>query len=58
MVTEHWPLTAIGWYSQCMLYRKPRVGGEIESYCGTCKEERTHIIAAMDGDIVAAAFFK
>jgi hypothetical protein len=35
-----------------MLYRKPRVGGEIESYCGSCKEERTHIIAAMDGDIV------
>ena len=35
-----------------MLYRKPRVGGEIESYCGSCKEDRTHIIAAMDGDIV------
>jgi hypothetical protein len=35
-----------------MLYRKPRVGGEIESYCGTCKEERTHTIMAMDGDIV------
>src|SRR5436309_7490494 len=35
-----------------MLYRKPRVGAEIESFCGSCKEERTHIIAAMDGDIV------
>ena len=35
-----------------MLYRKPRVGAEIESYCGSCKEERTHIVAAMDGDIV------
>ena len=35
-----------------MLYRKPRVGGEIESFCGTCKEERTHTIMAMDGDIV------
>jgi hypothetical protein len=35
-----------------MLYRKPRVGGEIESYCGSCKEDRTHIVAAMDGDIV------
>ena len=35
-----------------MLYRKPRVGAEIESYCGSCKEERTHIIAAMDGEIV------
>jgi len=41
-----------GWYSQYMLYRKPRVGAEIESYCGSCKEERTHIIAAMDSDIV------
>jgi hypothetical protein len=35
-----------------MLYRKPRVGAEIEAYCGTCKEERTHTIMAMDGDIV------
>jgi hypothetical protein len=35
-----------------MLYRKPRVGAEIESYCGSCKEDRTHIVAAMDGDIV------
>jgi len=35
-----------------MLYRKPRVGGEIAAYCGKCKEERTHIVAAMDGDIV------
>ena len=35
-----------------MLYRKPRVGGEIAAHCGKCKEERTHIVAAMDGDIV------
>ena len=35
-----------------MLYRKPRVGGEIAAYCGKCKEERTHIVSAMDGDIV------
>lgn len=35
-----------------MLYRKPRVGGEIAAYCGKCKDERTHIVAAMDGDIV------
>ena len=35
-----------------MLYRKPRVAGEIAAYCGKCKEERTHIVAAMDGDIV------
>jgi hypothetical protein len=35
-----------------MLYRKPRVGQEIGSYCGKCKDERTHIITAMDGDVV------
>jgi hypothetical protein len=35
-----------------MLYRKPRVGQEINSYCGKCKIERTHIVAAMDGDVV------
>jgi hypothetical protein len=35
-----------------MLYRKPRVASEIAAYCGKCKEERTHIVAAMDGDIV------
>ncbi|HXG94023.1 MAG TPA: hypothetical protein VNN73_16890 [Blastocatellia bacterium] len=35
-----------------MLYRKHRVGQEINSYCGKCKIERTHIVAAMDGDIV------
>jgi hypothetical protein len=35
-----------------MLYRKPRVGGEIAAYCGKCKEERTHIVSAMDGEIV------
>jgi hypothetical protein len=35
-----------------MLYRKARVGGEIAAYCGKCKEERTHIVSAMDGDIV------
>lgn len=35
-----------------MLYRKPRVGGEIAAYCGKCKEERTHVVSAMDGDIV------
>lgn len=35
-----------------MLYRKPRVGQEINSYCGKCKIERAHIVAAMDGDTV------
>ena len=35
-----------------MLYRQPRVGQEINAYCGKCKTERTHIVAAMDGDIV------
>ncbi|MEK6322674.1 MAG: hypothetical protein AABN33_13440 [Acidobacteriota bacterium] len=35
-----------------MLYRKPRVGQELNAHCGKCKEERTHIVAAMDGEIV------
>ena len=35
-----------------MLFRKPRVGGEIAAYCGKCKEERSHTVTAMDGDIV------
>jgi len=35
-----------------MLYRKPRVGQELLAQCGKCKEERTHIVAAMDGEIV------
>jgi len=35
-----------------MLYRKPRVGQELSAYCGKCKDERTHIVAAMDGEIV------
>lgn len=35
-----------------MLYRKPRVGQELSAQCGKCKEERTHIVAAMDGEIV------
>ena len=35
-----------------MLYRKPRVGQEINAYCGKCKDERTHVVAAMDDDVV------
>ena len=35
-----------------MLYRKPRVGQELNAYCGKCKEERTHIVAGMDGEVV------
>ena len=35
-----------------MLYRKPRVGQELNAYCGKCKDERTHIVSAMDGDLV------
>ena len=35
-----------------MLFRKPRVGQAIGSYCGKCKMEREHTVAAMDGDIV------
>src|ERR1051325_1375054 len=43
---------ACRWYSFLMLYRKPRVGLDITAYCGKCKSERTHTIAAMDGDMV------
>lgn len=43
---------AFKWYIGCMLYRKPRVGLDINAYCGKCKSERTHTIAAMDGDMV------
>jgi len=35
-----------------MLYRKPRVGQELGAHCGKCKDERTHIVHAMDGEIV------
>ena len=35
-----------------MLYRKPRIGQDINAYCGKCKTERTHTIAAMDGEVV------
>ncbi|HLG14498.1 MAG TPA: hypothetical protein VJH03_08360 [Blastocatellia bacterium] len=35
-----------------MLYKKARVGKEISAYCGKCKLERTHTIAAMDGEAV------
>ena len=41
-----------GWYSPRMLYRKPRVGQEVNAYCGKCKDERTHVVAAMDGEAV------
>ncbi|HKG22505.1 MAG TPA: hypothetical protein VKC34_11445 [Blastocatellia bacterium] len=34
------------------LYRKPRIGQEINAYCGKCKDERTHIVSAMDGEVV------
>jgi hypothetical protein len=32
-----------------MLYKRPAVGKEVNAYCGKCKLERTHIVAAMDG---------
>ncbi|HXG64305.1 MAG TPA: hypothetical protein VNO70_04300 [Blastocatellia bacterium] len=35
-----------------MLFRKPRVGQEISTFCGKCKDERTHIVAAMEGETV------
>jgi hypothetical protein len=33
-----------------MLNRTPRIGKEIPAFCGKCKLERTHTIAAMDAD--------
>jgi hypothetical protein len=33
-----------------MLNRTPRIGKEINAFCGKCKMERTHTIAAMDAD--------
>lgn len=40
-------------YSIPMLYRKPRIGHDISTYCGRCKDERTHVVAAMDGETVS-----
>jgi len=36
-----------------VLYRRPSVGKEVVSYCGRCKDERTHIVSAMDGEVVS-----
>ncbi|HUK91248.1 MAG TPA: hypothetical protein VLZ81_12660 [Blastocatellia bacterium] len=33
-----------------MINRKPRIGLEINAYCGKCKLERTHTVAAMEAD--------
>lgn len=33
-----------------MINRKPRIGQEINAYCGKCKLERTHTVAAMEAD--------
>ena len=33
-----------------MLKRKPKVGSQIEAWCGSCKVERAHTIAAIDPD--------
>jgi len=33
-----------------MLNKTPRIGKEIPAFCGKCKLERTHTIAAMDAD--------
>ncbi len=30
------------------IVRKPRLGGDIDAYCGRCKEEREHVIVALD----------
>lgn len=34
--------------------KKTRVGDDVMTYCGRCKAERTHIIAAMNSDTVPA----
>ena len=34
--------------------KKIRVGDDVMTYCGRCKAERTHIIAAMNSDTVPA----
>ncbi|MCI0490240.1 MAG: hypothetical protein L0229_26920 [Blastocatellia bacterium] len=36
-----------------MLYRNPRIGHDINTYCGRCKDERTHVVVAMDGETVS-----
>jgi hypothetical protein len=33
-----------------MLNRKQKVGSQIEAWCGSCKAERAHTIAAIDPD--------
>jgi hypothetical protein len=34
--------------------KKIRVGDDVETYCGRCKAERTHLVAAMKSDTVPA----
>jgi len=34
--------------------KKTRVGDDVMTYCGRCKAERTHIVAAMNSDTVPA----
>ena len=48
----NWSLGNLDGILTTMLYRKPRVGQEIAAYCGKCKDERSHTVAAMDGDAV------
>ena len=35
-----------------LLVRRLSVGKEVNAYCGRCKDERTHIVAAMDGQTI------
>jgi hypothetical protein len=51
-ITDNWSLVKPNGIVATMLYRKPRVGQEITAYCGKCKDERSHTVAAMDGDSV------
>jgi len=40
--------------TQAIRLKKIRVGDDVMTYCGRCKAERTHIIAAMNSDTVPA----
>jgi hypothetical protein len=40
--------------SAAMMNRKARPGDEVTSYCGRCKDERTHQVIALNSDAVPA----
>jgi len=32
------------------IIKKPQLGGDVDAYCGRCKESREHVIAALNQD--------